>query len=70
VNVRVANVLKGMVKFWPVGTLLGNFVAVVIGNYLFSPLGFLDAVFSPFVATGLLGVAYVMARNHSWLGWW
>jgi hypothetical protein len=68
VNVRVANVLKGMVKFWPVGTLLGNFVAVVIGNYLFSPLGFLDVVFSPFVATGLLGVAYVIGKKSFLVG--
>lgn len=68
VNVRVANVLKGMVKFWPVGTLLGNFVAVVVGNYLFSPLGFLDVVISPFVATGLLAVAYVIGKKSFLVG--
>jgi hypothetical protein len=68
VNVRVANVLKGMVKFWPVGTLLGNFVAVVVGNYLFSPLGLLDVVFSPFVSTGLLAVAYVIGKRSFLVG--
>ena len=68
INVRIANVLKGMVKFWPVGVLLGNFVAVVVGNFLFSPLGFLDVVVSPIVSTGLLGLAYLVGKKSFFLG--
>ncbi len=68
VNVRVANVLKGMVKFWPIGTLLGNLVAVVVGNYLFSPLGLLDVVLSPVVSTGLLAVAYLVGKKSFFVG--
>lgn len=67
-NVRIANVLKGMVKFWPAGVLLGNFAAVVVGNYLFSPLGFLDVLLSPVVSTALLGLAYVMSRRSFFAG--
>lgn len=63
VNVRIANVLKGLVKFRPAGTLLGNFVAVMVGNYLFSPIGFLDIVLSPFVATALLALAYAIGKK-------
>ena len=68
INVRIANVLKGMVKFWPVGVLLGNFVAVVVGNFLFSPLGFLDVVVSPIVSTGLLALAYLVGKKSFFLG--
>lgn len=68
VNVRVANVLKGMVKFWPVGVLVGNFVAVMVGNFLFSPLGFLDVALSPVVSTALLGVAYVIGKKSFFVG--
>ena len=67
-NVRVANVLKGLVKFWPVGTLMGNLVAVVVGNYLFSPLGLLDVVLSPLVSTGLLAVAYLVGKRSFFVG--
>ena len=67
-NVRVANVLKGMVKFWPVGTLLGNLVAVVVGNYLFSPLGLLDVVLSPVVSTGLLALAFLAGKKSFFCG--
>ncbi len=67
-NVRIANALKGMVKFWPVGTLLGNFVATLVGNYLFSPLGLLDVVLSPVVATSLLAVAYVVGKKSFFVG--
>jgi len=68
INVRIANVLKGMVKFWPVGVLLGNFAAVVVGNFLFSPLGLLDVVLSPVVSTLLLALAYLAARKSFFLG--
>lgn len=68
VNVRIANALKGMVKFWPVGTMTGNFVAVIVGNYLFSPLGPLDVVLSPVVSTLLLGVAFVIGKRSFFLG--
>jgi QueT transporter len=67
-NVRVANVLKGLVKFWPVGTLLGNLVAVVVGNYLFSPLGLLDVLLSPLVSTALLAVAYLVGKKSFFVG--
>ncbi len=67
-NVRVANILKGLVKFRPVGVLVGNFVAVVIGNYLFSPLGYWDVVLSAPVSTALLGVAYLLGRRSFLLG--
>ena len=63
VNVRIANVLKGMVKFWVAGVLLGNFLAVVIGNYLFSPIGLLDVVLSPPISTCLLAVAYLIGKK-------
>jgi hypothetical protein len=68
INVRIANVLKGMVKFWPVAALLGNFVAVVVGNFLFSPLGLLDVVLSPVVSTALLGLAYLLGRRSFFVG--
>jgi hypothetical protein len=68
INVRIANVLKGMVKFWPLPALLGNFVAVVVGNFLFSPLGFLDVALSPVVATALLGLAYVIGKKSFFAG--
>jgi len=68
INVRVANVLKGMVKFRPAGVLLGNIVAVVVGNFLFSPLGFLDVVLSPVVSTGLLALAYLVGRRSFFVG--
>ncbi len=68
VNVRVANVLKGLVKFWPVGTLAGNFAAVIVGNYLFSPLGPLDVVLSPVVSTLFLAVAYVIGKKTFFTG--
>lgn len=67
-NVRVANILKGMVKSWPVGTLLGNLVAVVVGNYLFSPLGLLDVALSPVVSTGLLALAYLVGKKSFFVG--
>ncbi len=67
-NVRVANVLKGMVKLWPEGVLVGNLVAVVVGNFIFSPLGFLDVALSPLVSTGLLAVAYLIGRKSFLVG--
>ena len=67
-NVRVANVLKGMTKLWPAGTLLGNFVAVTVGNYLFSPIGLPDVVLSPIVSTALLAVAYVIGKKSFFVG--
>lgn len=67
-NVRVANVLKGMVKFWPVGVLLGNFVAVIVSNFVFSPLGFLDVAWSPVASTVFLGVAYVIGKRSFFVG--
>jgi QueT transporter len=68
VNIRIANVLKGMVKFWPIGTVLGNFVAVIVGNYLFSPLGLYDIVLSPLVSTALLAVAYLIGKKSFLFG--
>ena len=68
VNVRVANVLKGTVKLWPAGALLGYFVAVAVGIFLFSPLGFLDVALSPVVSTALLAFALLIGTKSFLVG--
>lgn len=62
-NVRVADGLRGMLRFWPWAVFLGNFVAATLANFLFSPLGFYDVALSPSVSTLTIAVAWVIGSK-------
>jgi len=66
-NVRIANILRGLLPFFPVEVVLGNMVAVMISNVI-SPLGPLDLL-SAAVVTCTLTIAYYVGRRSMTLGY-
>jgi uncharacterized membrane protein len=61
-SVRVANVLRGMLGYFPRVVIVGNLIAVFLANFLLTPLGLYDVVLSPIVTTVTITLAWVIGN--------
>jgi hypothetical protein len=65
-NIRVANVLRGLVPRIGWGAVVGLALGVALGN-LISPIGVLDML-SSLIVLASLTIVYLLSRVRMWLG--